>query len=522
MAARSNGGMGGLHLHGPPCMWPFCTHKGRNDEPEVDQSDEEDEGAQRSRNRIRPTTPRTNSFPSSTSDLCSRTRIASDCSVYCESHSTSTTTRPCSTICFSTITGCSVSGVTTTTTESPTGSINMCSPYCANCRDGGVLVPRISVSIHKRMLPTPSSGPAGITAFMQTQTENATRVPLRESRKAFSTALHEPMLDAVVNMTVTGLYGCSSVVVLSKSGIYMSHLWERPLFKPYVTATFDKQILQALKDGDGARMPGLLALSQHNSIFAPNSDPATFIITPRVRLPWDDPDDTRPQYPFEVNKIKISLKSLIKTPAGPVEPTVLTYIPQRDAEDPHQKDRVSGKILFQYDPFQPLPPSTNNKGCLEPRQQPMLRLWVAASRRPVFEKTWMALPFQLGPRKRGLPLDTCGVPNPETTQAADAQEISQELATRTSASATIVSTEPSLPQLSSNSHLSPTGIGFSVSSSMVYRTSTITVVPLPLSSSIVYQTSTITVVPLPLSSYRISTITVIPLPQSTATTMESI
>ena len=349
------------------------------------------------------------------------------------------------------------------------------------------------------------------------------------------------------DMSVTGLYGCSSVVVLSKNGIYMSHLWEEPSFTPYDTpydkARFDNQILQALKNGDGPRMPGLLALSQHGGIFAPNSEPSTFIITPSFALPRDKP---LWRYPRQVIQTKRLLKSMIETPAGQVEPTVLTYFPQRDPYDPHQRNRVSGKILFQYDPLQPLHPSTANTGCVAPRQQPMLKLWVAASPRPVFEKTWVALPHQLGPRKRGLPEDTCGIPDPKTTETADSQGSSHEVASRTSASASRASTKPLHPQLPSISSPSPAGINSSEASSVVHRTSTITVVPLPLSSfqtsyrtstitviplplstvtmrsSIVYRTSTVTVVPIPLSSfstsYPILTITVIPLPQSTVTT----
>ena len=373
---------------------------------------------------------------------------------------------------------------------------------------------------------------------MQRYTEDATRVPHGKAGKGISTALYEPLLDAVVNMAVTGLYGCSSVVVLSKKGIYMSHFWERPSFTG-AKAVCDRQVLQPLKDGDGPQMPGLLALSQDNGIFAPSSEPATFIITPRKALDWDDPDDTRPQYPSQVDRIKALLKSLIGGPAGSVEPTVLTYIAQRDPEDPHRKNRVSGKILFQYDPHQPLPPSTDGKGCVEPRPQPMLRLWVAASGTPVFEKTWEAFPHQLRPSKRGLSLDPCGIPNPEISQVSDSQESSHELATQIPASASIAFTRRPHPQLPSIDQSAPVGNDSSGSSSTAYQNSTITVAPVPLSSSIVYQTSTITVVPVPFSSsivyrmstitvvpiplsslrkYRTSTITVIPLPQSTVTT----
>lgn len=46
MIARWNGGIGGLNLHGPPCMWPFCPQRSHDDKSGNDQSDDEDEGEQ--------------------------------------------------------------------------------------------------------------------------------------------------------------------------------------------------------------------------------------------------------------------------------------------------------------------------------------------------------------------------------------------------------------------------------------------------------------------------------------------
>ena len=64
------------------------------------------------------------------------------------------------------------------------------------------------------------------------------------------------------DMAVTGLYGCTSVVAISRTGVHISHFWEEPSFS-YGAEAFQSQVMKPLKDGNGAvQMFGLTFYAQ--------------------------------------------------------------------------------------------------------------------------------------------------------------------------------------------------------------------------------------------------------------------
>ena len=222
-------------------------------------------------------------------------------------------------------------------------------------------------------------------------------------------------------------------------------------------------------------------------MFAPESEPATFIVTPEVVFSKkrSGTNDTPLQHPYQVEKIKDLLRRLIpfSNSNGPIEPRIVGYTPSRDRNDPYRTKRVSGKILFQYDPFQDL--ITTQKDC-NPDQQPMLRLWVGASAIPAFEKTWKPLPDQSNIWKRAQLTRACGISDTPTTQVIDSLRPS---VIQISTSTILVSSLPpvgefvSSGQPSSFQEAPSMGGDSSISSYKTsYRTSTITVVPIPLST----------------------------------------
>jgi hypothetical protein len=88
---------------------------------------------------------------------------------------------------------------------------------------------------------------------------------------------------------VNGIYGCTAVFIMSEKGVYMSHIWENPVFidgdwNPTDDASFTTNTFNALRDGTAYAQsitalvgtddaPGVL-----NAIYAPK----VFVLTPRT------------------------------------------------------------------------------------------------------------------------------------------------------------------------------------------------------------------------------------------------
>jgi hypothetical protein len=95
-----------------------------------------------------------------------------------------------------------------------------------------------------------------------------------------SSAIMVQLEDSRLDIGVKGLYGCTSVVVASQQGIWISHFWEVPSFQ--TQAAFQKDVLDTICAGDGTDlMPGL---SQYAAQFDEPQKPQVVIVTPRDRL----------------------------------------------------------------------------------------------------------------------------------------------------------------------------------------------------------------------------------------------
>lgn len=510
---RWNGGIPGIRLHGPHCIWPFCSPGGRDHSSKGgSEGDQQDPPDDQSRSPER--------TPSATSSSCSRTSIVSDCSVFCVSN-TASSTQSCTTGCFSTVTGCSITGTTTTTIQSTgTPAFELCSPDCPSCNPDDASKPRISVRKQKRVLPTPSTN--GIATFINYQTDHATRVPLVGY---VSTALFERLINERLDMAVTGLWGCTSVIVVSKKGVYMSHFWEGDL-KDFERAF--NPVVRSLLFGNGVRIPRILAFRE--MFFDPESEPATIIVTPRKSpIVWKRNDGSSPdeiqqplpgelQYPDTIRKLKAILQIQFKDPvSNPIVPIIVDYIADKNKKT--RENNVSGKVLFQYDPVQGMFPELNDDCKLY--QEARLRLWMGIGEHPILDKGWLALPDQLVPQngKRALSESACGLSLSSSASIVTAsgralQPTSKLIPTPTDSSVDDLGMLLSTSKMTQSSTLAT-----------IHLTSTITVIPLPLTtaaSSVPPQgswtttiQSTITVIPLP------STLTTLPRPVPTLNVPEA-
>lgn len=228
---------------------------------------------------------------------------------------------------------------------------------------------------------------------------------------------------------VHGLFGCTSVVVVSQARMWISHFWEIPSFratqetwlKPRTApdiANFNEHVINHMQNG-GPDIPGLRQFTAPGAGFDTAQKPVWWVIsrhhlcsqvlsslstleiihcTSMRSQAWNwNADNTircraivTPRgatagswrYDPEVKEIKGVLNGLFPGSA----PVVIDYEPRSDSDV--QSNTASGKILFQFDPFQKIITDPNNP--CEVYQQAAFRLWVEDRPLYVWQKYWAA------------------------------------------------------------------------------------------------------------------------------------
>ena len=294
------------------------------------------------------------------------------------------------------------------TSSSSTASVQPCSPDCATCnqiptklklklpRRGlsrGALKPR-GESLDKRVLRTPANNYGGnVENFLLAEYKNAEWLNIDGTNGGLSTGFAKALGNQRLDAAVTGLFGCTSVIVASQAGVWMSHFWEIPSFRatqetwgkartaPDI-ANFNEQVINQMQNG-GPDIPGLRQFTAVGGQFAANQRPAWVIVTPRdssgVAGSW--------KYDPEVTQIKSVLENIFPD----VPPIIKDYQPKPSQTD--QDETATGKILFQYDPFQNM--ITDDTNPCNVYQQAMFRIWVEDQPQYVLQKFWAAETNQL-------------------------------------------------------------------------------------------------------------------------------
>ena len=73
-----------------------------------------------------------------------------------------------------------------------------------------------------------------------------------------SSALPSNWLNEKQYLYVTGLFDCTSVVIVSEVGVWLSHFWEA---FTGTAAVFQTQVINAIRNGDTNNMPSLFPLA---------------------------------------------------------------------------------------------------------------------------------------------------------------------------------------------------------------------------------------------------------------------
>ena len=168
---------------------------------------------------------------------------------------------------------------------------------------------------------------------------------------------------------VSGLVGCTSVVIISEMGVWFSHHWEQEQFLADDT-TFQQEVLGTIESGDPlsfTAMPGAFSLADGDGILNPKYNVQIFISTPKNRDTGTEMFETR------VDKI-VDLLTGAGRPWAGIQPTRRGYLKPRPNTDDERnfEKRANSKVLIEYD---------NNQEAAfgeepEAKQQAIYRVWL--------------------------------------------------------------------------------------------------------------------------------------------------
>lgn len=308
---------------------------------------------------------------------------------------------------------------------------SLCGPSCSSCANndlpsstppskvkrhlGGDEAPK-----HKRMLDWPDNAPydgdVDLFTWWQWKWNLIGLVGHRNDPPYFSSSFFYPLTNFPFSTGVAGLYGCTSLIVHSTRGVWISHLWEVPTFNdPTITPAqqqlrFQQQVIDILGPGDGTvDFPGLTQYMGAGDPFSPDMHVQAVIITPRNRF---NPVNGVLMYADMAHQIARTVTQLFggnwdTGDNGNLAAPVIfgDYTPQSDSLS--QEWTASGKAIFQYDPVQGRCISVWDG---EPAQFAQLRLWLENRPSQLTDYYWPVWPDQVVPdpnqqqrsKRRGL------------------------------------------------------------------------------------------------------------------------
>ncbi|OTA62911.1 hypothetical protein K449DRAFT_433832 [Hypoxylon sp. EC38] len=205
--------------------------------------------------------------------------------------------------------------------------------------------------------------------------------------KAGTTSRYIPFESVAGSIAISGLYGCSSLIAVSKRGAWVNHMWEIPSFladpniippptKEMQVETFNQTVIAAIHHGNSEdNVFGLEDVASKDpkpeepmsNLLSPDADPHVFLFTPYARetVPWvpnynnefpiglplayNNPIGGNIPILSFLGRIYISM-TLIFGPDVPYE--VVPYAPRMDGDNRKDREFEShrGKALVQYQP----------------------------------------------------------------------------------------------------------------------------------------------------------------------------
>lgn len=175
---------------------------------------------------------------------------------------------------------------------------------------------------------------------------------------------HYPNVPGHGQVGVKGLYGCTSVFVVSERGVYASHIWEGPTFIDSNRQLTDedwfwKNSFEVLRDGTAAdpMTPPLTRLTSESGPLNARYNPFIFIATP-FTTEWEAyylGVNTRLRYEERAQKLKRWLPTIVPGAVAYIVP--YTRYPPDIATDP---TGPKGRVILEVDSLQEMVQGTVN------------------------------------------------------------------------------------------------------------------------------------------------------------------
>ncbi|KAJ5826243.1 hypothetical protein N7474_003381 [Penicillium riverlandense] len=261
---------------------------------------------------------------------------------------------------------------------------NLCSSSCDVCATNNLPEPpglinkrsyggpsrQSFTSIFHRALPDPS-GTSDYARWLFEEFKGATLVPKGLNNKA--TSSYEEFNGQASKMGVINLYGCTSVVVVSKYASYASHIYQPWFVGTIVTQEeFQEVVLDWLKNDPKLNNP---------SFTSSDASPYAIIISPGRTNGRDPLPGIR--YQARVDDISETLSSFLPL-TGPAKQQAYINVRKPDISDESLKNGFSfphGKVLIAYDPN-----SNDSESCDDMKNG--VGVWTGDSTDPIYTVTW--------------------------------------------------------------------------------------------------------------------------------------
>jgi hypothetical protein len=225
-------------------------------------------------------------------------------------------------------------------------------------------------ALFKREMRGPENYGGDVTRFFVTELYNAKASgQLLNYQGSGGAARLEYFREQDLTTGVVGLYGCTSIIIVSKGAVWVSHWWEDPLFTAESFREFRDRILTPLVEGTGSengdeRIPGLGGLTGPTQPFEALYEPRAFLVSVRQQ---DGPNIF--EYAGKIRVVELKLKSLMPNIR------ITTYKYRRNRKATQSSRAPNGKILIQY-------------SATEPDCERKYRIWVEAQE--ALEESWPA------------------------------------------------------------------------------------------------------------------------------------
>ncbi|KAK4869626.1 hypothetical protein LT330_006008 [Penicillium expansum] len=155
---------------------------------------------------------------------------------------------------------------------------------------------------------------------------------------------------------VKGIYGCTSVIIASEKGVYISHIWESPVFvdqafNPTDDNFFTINAFNSLRDGTvyAQSVTGLIGTDQNPGVLNAIYAPKVFVLTP-FTTDWDRRKfgiSTTLRYQARAQELAQKIANIVLGSGG--EGIILGYT-RTSRQASSQEPGIAGRAILEIDP----------------------------------------------------------------------------------------------------------------------------------------------------------------------------